>query len=483
MARLDGTTVRVGTARVVALALVVVAVLLSGWRAADVGAAGRATSALLYAQHGCTFVYSSPSTRAAPVTALLGGADVTDLGASSNGWRHVKIWSGIEGYIQAADLAAKPPASAQEINCEYPGVPDPHDDILPADRGPWPLTASVRISAPATVYPRPDDSSLPSGALALGTRLDVTAWASDALGRPWYQVRTSGVQGWIWSGAARVVSPDPATHVVSGKPIWSRVAGKGMWFTNYLPHHSDVNALMRAAKLAGITHVYAEVAISTYGFYARNALDRLLPAAHDQGIAVIAWVYPYLKDVSADVRMTQQVAAYVTPDGLRADGVATDVEETDDSAGVYTYGQALRALLGPDALMVSAVYHAYAQTYYPYAAIAASWNVLAPMDYWHSRANRQYSAQQVAHFVGNSLLTVRAALGALGDNPTLPIEELGQTYDMYTADGANLGNAPAGSEITADMQTAKDDSCIGVSFFEWQTASQEEWAAISAFPW
>jgi len=33
------------------------------------------------------------------------------------------------------------------------------------------------------------------------------------------------------------------------------------------------------------------------------------------------------------------------------------------------------------------------------------------------------------------------------------------------------------------MQTAKDDGCIGVSFFEWQTASQDEWAAISGFPW
>src|SRR5262249_11922562 len=204
-----------------------------------------------------------------------------------------------------------------------------------------------------------------------------------------------------WAGVARLSTPDPATRAIAGTPLWSRVAGKGMWFTNYLPHHSDVNALMRAAKQAGITHVYAEGAISTYGFYARNALDRLLPAAHAQGIAVIAWVYPYLKDIAADVRMTQQVATYVAPGGQTADGLATDVEEVDDSASVYTYGQLVRALVGPDELMVSAVYHAYAQTYYPYAAIAASWNVLAPMDYWHSRANRAYSIQQVAHFVGH----------------------------------------------------------------------------------
>ncbi len=464
-------------------ALMIAVNALGGWHA-SAASIPPAASGLLYAQHACTFVYAAPSTTAAPITALLGGTDVTDAGpAPAPGWRHVRIWSGLDAYAQDGDLGAAPPARADEGNCAFPGVPDPQDDLLPAARGPWPLKAYATVAQPSTLYAAPGDDALQMGDLNPGDPLNIQAWASDAQGRPWYQVRTGGAVGWMWSGDARLYSPDPATHQAGGVPIWQKIAGKGMWFTNYLSHHADVNALMRAAKLAGITHVYAEVAISNYGFYAPNALDRLLPAAHAEGIAVIAWVYPYLHDISADVRLTQWVASYATPSGLVPDGIATDVEETDDSASVYTYGQVLRALFGPDELMVAAVYHAFAQTYYPYAAIAASWNVLAPMDYWHSHANRVYSPQKVTTFVGNSIVTIRAALGALDTNTHLPIEELGQTYDMFTNDGVNGGNAPTADEITADMRAARDTGCIGVSWFEWQTASQAEWAAITAFAW
>ena len=107
--------------------------------------------------------------------------------------------------------------------------------------------------------------------------------------------------------------------------------------------------------------------------------------------------------------MTQEVAQYVTRSGDRVDGIATDVETVDDTATVFCYGQLVRALLGPDILLVAAVFHPFAQPYYPYAAIAASWNVIAPMDYWHSRDIRSYSAGQVDRFVADSITTIRAA--------------------------------------------------------------------------
>jgi hypothetical protein len=261
------------------------------------------------------------------------------------------------------------------------------------------------------------------------------------------------------------------------------VAGKGMLFTNYVVHHSDIGTIIRAAQNAGLTHLYAEVAITQFGFYARNSLDRLLPAAHKAGIAVIAWVYPTLKDVSADARLTAEVAAYTTPSGDHADGIATDIEEVDDSASVYTYGQLLRALIGPDMLLVAHVFHPFAQVYYPYAAIATSWNVILPMNYWHSRANRAYSPADVRRFVANSITTVQAAMGADGSVTPLPVEELGQMYDMYTMDGTGAKNAPTGPEVTADMDAAWASGSIGVSYFEWQTATQAEWAALTGYKW
>ncbi len=476
---------RRGPLAAVVIAAVTILASLSSLSAA-LGARHPASVSILYAQGACVGVFASPDTRSPLLTQLEGGGDVTALDQSTVAgvaWQHVHFWSGIEGYIQASALGATPPRRAVEGDCQFPGVPDPQPDVLPADHGPWPLSTRATVSVPSTLYARPDARSLPLAGVPVGAAVTVSAWASAGDGAPWYQVSTPVGSGWLWSGDLRLDMPDGATQIVNGKPIWDPVAGKGMWFTNYFPRHSDVTAIAQAAKRAGITHLYAEVAITQYGFYGRNTLDRLLPAAHAAGISVIAAVYPVLRDVSADVRMTAQVAAYITPTGQRADGIVTDVEEVDNSASVYTYGQLVRGLLGPNALLVADVFHPYAQAYYPYAAIAASWNVISPMDYWHSRRNHGYSSDEVRYFVANSVQTIRAAMTAAGASPALPIEELGQTYDMYTGNGTGAYNAPTASEVTADMATARALGCVGVTFFEWQTTTQDEWAAISAFHW
>src|SRR5260370_35590585 len=82
------------------------------------------------------------------------------------------------------------------------------------------------------------------------------------------------------------------------------------------------------------------------------------------------------------------------------------------------------------------------------------------MAYWHSRCHDVYSSANVAAFVGNSLMTIRAAMGALGTDAMLPLEELGQTYDMYTGDGTGSADAPTAEEMTSDMRTAQQAGSI-----------------------
>jgi hypothetical protein len=447
---------------------------------ASTPAAHAASATLLYSQLPCAPVYAAPSKQSLLVTQLLGGTDVTATSEGDiSGWTHVRIWSGVDGYIPSSLLGGQQPEHPREGACVYPGLPDALAEDPPANTGPAPLNAHGVTVVTTPLYAQPDAGSQQMATLPQGQAIDISLWAAGPGGQAWYQVAAGGKGGWIWSAKVKLSIADPAKRQVKGRPIWQPVAGKGMWFTNYLPHHSDVDQMMRAAKLAGITHVYAEVAITKYGFYAGDTLDRLLPAAHKQGIAVIAWVYPYLRDVSLDVRLAKLVADYVTPSGERADGLAADIEEVIDRASVYAYGQLTRALLGDDTLMVATVFHPFAQPGYPYDAIAASWNVLAPMDYWHSRASKLYGRADVTRFVTASIITIRAGMGA----SQLPIEELGQTYNMFTDDFTGGDTGPGLDEILADMDAAKDLGCIGVSFFEWQTATQEQWQAISRYPW
>lgn len=444
-----------------------------------------APASYLYAQKPCTPVYATTDTHSTLLTQLLPGTEVTTLGevvVGTQRWTHVTIWSGIDGYIPSAQVAANFPAGVSDNGCSYPGLPIAEANPLTTAHGPFPLNGRATVTMPATVYSSPDIHALPVASLAPETSVSFTAWISDASGSPWYQVTIPQGTGWLWGGAIRMDLPNPATHTVNGQPIWTPMAGKGMYGTNYLVHHSDVNALVQAAKKAGITHFYTEVAITRYGFYAQDSLDRLLPVAHKAGLKVIAWIYTNLDNVGDDARMTELVANYRTPSGDRADGMLMDIEEVTDSASVYTYGQLARAMLGPDVLFVASVFHPFARPGYPYAAIAASFNVIAPMNYWHSRKNRQYSDAAVERFVSVSVQTIRAAMTVAGGTP-LPIEETGQSYDMYTAAFTGWKDAPITAEINADLRTARDLGCIGISFYEWQTATQDEWSAISAYKW
>jgi hypothetical protein len=467
----------------VLLAVAMIVGLLRLGQSSEVQAAGP----YLYAQKPCVNVYAQPNTSSTLLTQLLAGTEVGGIDqqtANGKTWQHVQFWGRLDGYIDAGLLGPQHPSNPRDVECTYPGIPEAVGKPIVTNHGPWPLSVSGTVATPATVYALPDDKSMPIAALPVGLPLNLTAWASDAAGHPWYQVATNetkGQKGWIWSGNVRLSMPDPATRKVNGKSIWAPIAGKGMYFTNFLPRHSDMNAVAQAAKKDGITHIYAEVAITRYGMYGQKSLDRLLPVAHAAGIPVIAWIYTNLNNVTDDIRMTQQVWAYRTPTGDHADGLIMDVEEVTDTASVYTYGQVTRALLGPDVLFVASVFHPFARPGYPYGAIAASWNVIAPMNYWHSKSSRTYSAGDVRNFVSTSIQTIRAAMAASGNTP-LPVEETGQTYDMFSDTEAG-SHEPTPTEIKADMQTAKDLGCTGVAFYQWQSAAQSEWTTISDFAW
>jgi len=444
--------------------------------------------AYLYIQSACTPVYTFPSKQSALISLLLGGNEVTAIAEGTTAsWAHVRIWSGVEGYVPAKNVAATQ-VKQRDGACAYPGLAIPDSVDLPRDAGPWALAAQGVAASPATLYSAPDDGSVPVAALPLGQPVSVTQWAPDSKGQPWYRVDVPAGGSWARATSIRLTTPDPAARQVGGGPIWAPVAGKGMWATNFVANRSDVNAMARAAKAAGITHIYTEVAITGSGFYGTTTLDRLIPAAHAAGVKVIAWVYADLTNVSDDIRLAALVANHKTPGGERPDGLAADIERLNgsvivDSGAAYSYGQALRALLGPDALMVAAVPHPFQAPGFPYAAIAASFNVIAPMDYWHSRQSRSYTPDDVRRFVATSVTSLRAAMRVGGGVAQTPIEELGQMYDMFATSAPTGQSAPTGDEITADLEAARQAGCIGASYFDWRTATQAQWAALAAYAW
>jgi hypothetical protein len=301
-----------------------------------------------------------------------------------------------------------------------------------------------------------------------GTTLPIRAWATDADGAAWYQVAGAAGMGWVYGDAVTFVRAHPARPALLLAPL----RGKGMWLTYPLLKHSPVSAIIAAARAAGLTHLYVEVGRSRDGLYGARGLAALLPAAHRAGIRVLAWVYPFLANLPADVALSVAAARYVAPSGDQPDGLLTDVEEFTDEGSVRAYGQVLRALLGPDEPMAIATFppQSVPGRTYPFATVALSWNAIVPMDYWHLQI-RPYSADEAYRYVRDSVRLIRAAT-----RTDEPVEVLGQTFDWYQT-GVN---SPSAAEIAACAAAARDSGAVGVSFFEWNHATQEEWGALAA---
>jgi hypothetical protein len=243
-----------------------------------------------------------------------------------------------------------------------------------------------------------------------------------------------------------------------------------MWI--WLPQRAeggDVNAIVAKAKAAGLTHLYVRTGSSGKGNDGLMFVAALLPAAHAAGLRVIGWDFPNLANLGADILRAQEAMGFA-PNGERLDGFAPDIETPSEGTRltgdrVTTYLAYLRALGGPQYLLVACVMNPTSSMvgYYPYAQMAPYVDAFAPMVYW---LNRQPDAD-VARAVDWLRQFGRA------------VTPIGQAYDGRL-EGGRPGPTP--EEITRFTTTAAAHGAGGVSFWSWQHASPEVWAALTTSP-
>src|SRR5204863_4331844 len=99
------------------------------------------------------------------------------------------------------------------------------------------------------------------------------------------------------------------------------IEGKGMWVWQMpATEGGDVAAIVRRARAAGLRQLWVRVGDSRQGFYGTSVLDRLVPAAHRAGLAVLGWGFPYLYDPVADRARTERALAWPAPAESRPEG-------------------------------------------------------------------------------------------------------------------------------------------------------------------
>lgn len=259
------------------------------------------------------------------------------------------------------------------------------------------------------------------------------------------------------------------------------IAGKAMWLSFDDGTEWNVEAMLAQAQRAGLHAVELRMAYGEFDEVAparRALIDRFIDGAARRGIRILAWTVPRaatFEDLAASVR----AAAYRTAAGNGPRGVAVDLERGADFLGsggaayaaLAAYPRRLRAALGPHVLIVATVEDPHIETLsnadVPYAAIAASADVLQPMVYWRARR------------AGASIAGMRAELSASYARTrelagrAIPIDIGGQS--------ASLGNrygAPPPAEVVASIDTARALGALGEAFFDWDGTSAAQWAAI-----
>ena len=251
------------------------------------------------------------------------------------------------------------------------------------------------------------------------------------------------------------------------------VSGKGMWIWDWSQTGGgDAAAIVARAVGSGLHQVWVRVADSQQGFYGASVLNALVPVAHARGLSVIAWGFPYLYDPVGDAKWTAQVLGWRGPGGQRIDGFSADIEEPTEGVALSAqraavYLETVRRGAG-NRLIVATVYppldHYWRAGGYPYAAIAPYVDAFAPMIYWECTDPGTDAAADVAR-----LATLR------------PVDIIGQAYNMAAEHGRAA--SPSAAEITEFLEAGRKAGAIGASFWVWQTATPEEWAALRAYRW
>ena len=241
------------------------------------------------------------------------------------------------------------------------------------------------------------------------------------------------------------------------------VSGKGIWVTNFKQTPVDVPGIVAKAKAAGLRSIWVRTG-GRQGYYGNQFLPRLVPAAHAEGIAVVAWDFPFLSDPVADADRARRAFA----DGI--DAFAPDVETVYEGTyatpqRVALYLSLVRAHAGtrPVAATVPRPTPQRRATF-PYKAFVPYADLFVPMVYW--------SCNEPGKLVQQSL----RELGAM-----LPVAPVGQGYDMGD-EGGRRGH-PTAAETWRFLDVAKRGGAVGASLWTVERLGPGQLDALRRYPW
>jgi murein DD-endopeptidase MepM/ murein hydrolase activator NlpD len=282
-------------------------------------------------------------------------------------------------------------------------------------------------------------------------------------------------------------------HAVAASPWgtgdFSRYVGQRYAVVTSGADVSAINAMVTRAQAAGLTYVVVLLGSSEGTFAQQSFLDAFLPSAHAANIRVYGADVPSLANPEADIARALSEITYTTPDQDRIDGIVADLEPgpggTVNPAAGQTYGNGLRAAVGPDLPLIAAVPASPRPTpavsapsgplplvptppsappAYPYAEVVSPFDAVAVMD----------PSTGPDHM---DLGPAMSALAPLG-KPLIPVD---QTL-TGTPPPSPTAADPVRDQVLDFINTADTMRATSVAFWSWETATQSVFDTLQAAP-
>lgn len=203
-------------------------------------------------------------------------------------------------------------------------------------------------------------------------------------------------------------------------------------------------------------------------------VGEFLSRAHREGMEVVAWYYPTLTDVAADLAHVEALVDF-RHRGQRFDALALDIESTqtvrdvdDRNSRVVKLAAKSRELVGDEQPLAAIVYPAVQIEVvnptlwprFPYKRLGAHVDVWMPMAYWTFRdgVHRDpyvYTAESVTRLREN-----------LGDRRAL-VHPIGGIADVTTT-----------KDYEAFMRAVRDTRSVGWSVYDFATTMSSAWPRL-----
>ena len=271
-------------------------------------------------------------------------------------------------------------------------------------------------------------------------------------------------------------------QAAAAKPRIIMYRGLGTWVDMYdAKAWADPAAAVADMAAHGVRTLYLETAnfhlpksasVSMFTYGNVTAAD-FITACHAKGIKIVAWYLPSFDGSATDYTRSMAAIDYRTPDGQKFDSFALDIEWTKvkpatlRTTRLLALSGKIRAAVGRAYPLGAIIMSPAGMTKspsiwpgFPYAGLAAVYNVIVPMGYYTYHGDGYANAYKDTR---DNVAIIRAQTG----QPSIPIH-------VIAGDAAKSSAA----ETQAYVRALREAGCIGGSMYDWATTTPASWAAL-----